>query len=436
MDSPEARDLRLDDPEADLRMVSTDSVIRYLPQLLYYPLRGYALPIVVVMGAWLWLCGYAGVFGIPAAGILFGWMGHYFMGVVERTATGHAIPPPLGTEVLFQGDKLRLTLLVVYLTMVLGGTLSMSRTDHPDLSILVFVVGVYLLPAFVAGLALQPTALDAFNPVTLLLFVLHTGVPYLFACLALAGVGFLAVVLAGHVAGAVTSMLTIYVLMFVCHLVGFVSYHRHEELNLAVAVAKPTQASRAAAAQAERMGTLLALVDKHLDAHEPRAARDAILAEDAADVANPRLFHEDLFEALRSRHQDALSLVQGGRLMQLLMRERRLSRALDIYELCLDLSPEFDPAPLTLVSPLAEQAVHDRRLALFGRFAAGVSARHPDSDAAASVQFLKARLQAEQKQDAAALALLTPLLGREAHPWYPRIQALHKALSGLQKPRS
>jgi hypothetical protein len=52
------------------------------------------------------------------------------------------------------------------------------------------------------------------------------------------------------------------------------------------------------------------------------------------------------------------------------------------------------------------------------------------------VQFLKARLQAEQKQDAAALALLTPLLGRESHPWYPRILALHKALSGLQKPRS
>jgi hypothetical protein len=358
------------------------------------------------------------------------------MGVVERTATGHAIPPPMGTEVLFQGDKLRLGLLVLFLIAVLTGTLSMARSDHPDLSILVFAVGVYLLPAFVAGLALQPTLLDALNPLTLLLFVLHTGLPYLFACIALVGVGFLAVVLAGHVAGIITSMLTVYVLMFVCHLVGFVSYHRHEQLNLAVMVAKPTVESRAAEVQAERLKALLKQVDKCLDTHDPRAARDAMLAETGADLANPRLFHEDLFEALRQRHQDALSLVQGGRLLQLLTREKRLGRALDIYELCLDLSPLFDPSPLMLVGPLAEEAVRDKRLPLFGRIAAGVLERHAGSDAAVSVQFLKARLLAEQKQDAAALTLMTPLLGRAGHPWQARIEALHKALAGLQKPRS
>jgi hypothetical protein len=52
------------------------------------------------------------------------------------------------------------------------------------------------------------------------------------------------------------------------------------------------------------------------------------------------------------------------------------------------------------------------------------------------VQFLKAQALVAQKQDGAALALVTPLLGRTAHPWAQRIQALHKALSGLQKPRS
>jgi len=433
MAEDEARDLRLNDPEADQLMVGTEAVWAYLPQLLRYPLRGYALNIVVMMGAWIWLCGYAGIFGIPAAGILFGWMGHYFMGVVSQTASGHAIPPPLGTEVLFQGDKLRLALLVMYITAVLSFTFSLTRTEHPGFALMLFALGVFLLPAFIACLSLEPTAIHALNPLTWVTFVLHTGVPYLIACLMLAGVGFLAVVLAGHLAGVLSGMLTIYLLMFACHLVGFIAYHHHEDLNLAVSVAKPTEESRALEAQAERLRTLLAKVDGSLQVKNPQAARDALLAENSAGLINPRLFNEDVFEALRLRHEDALSLIQGARLIQVLMREKRVSRALDICEQCLDISARFTPEPAALVLPMAEEAVRIQRLRLFEKLAAAVLARWPDGDEAAAVQFLKARQLAEQKQDDAARALLAPLLARESHPWRARIVALHSALSSLQK---
>lgn len=433
MAEDEHRDVRLNDPEADRLMVATEAVWAYLPHLLRYPLRGYALNIVVMMGAWIWLCGYAGVFGIPAASILFGWMGHYFMGVVSQTASGHAIPPPLGTEVLFQGDKLRLALLVMYVTAVLSFTFSLTRAEHPGYALMLFALGVFLLPAFIACLSLEPTAIHALNPLTWLMFVLHTGVPYLVACLALAGVGFLAVVLAGHLAGVLTGMLTVYLLMFACHLVGFIAYHHHEDLNLAVSVAKPTEESRALEAQAERLQALLVDVDAALQAKNPQAARDALLKGNSAGLINPRLFNEDVFEALRARHEDALSLIQGARLIQVLMREKRIGRALDICEQCLDISAQFTPEPPELVLPLAEEAVRAQRLRLFEKLAAAVLARWPEGEAAVAVQFLKARQLAEQKQDDAARALLAPLVARESHPWRARIMALHNALTSLQK---
>jgi hypothetical protein len=72
-------------------------------------------------------------------------------------------------------------------------------------------------------------------------------------------------------------------------------------------------------------------------------------------------------------------------------------------------------------------------MALFARLDTLVEQRLPGTDEAASLQFLKARGLVEQHQDAAALALVTPLLSRENHPWRARIVALHGALSGLQR---
>ncbi len=270
------------------------------------------------------------------------------------------------------------------------------------------------------------------NPLVSLNFVWQTGLPYLLACIILAGVGFLGMVLAGHIAGILTSMVLVYGLLFICHLIGYVAYHRQDQLNLAVTVERPTPESIAAVAQAQRLAALLGAMDKALAAKDPHAARDILLKETGMDLANPRGFHEDLFEALRLRHEDALSLVQGIRLMQLLAHQKRLPRALDICEQCLDVSKDFVPHPPALVVTLAEQAQRDKRSSLFARLDDLVERRLPGSDEAASLQFLKARALAEQRQDAAALALVAPLLTREQHPWRARIVALHTALSGLQ----
>lgn len=429
----DAGDVRLEDPAADQIMVSTPDIWRYLPKLLYYPLRGYALPIVVVIGAIVWILGYAGLFGIAASSIVFGWMGYYSMGVVLRTSQGHAIPPPLGTEVLFEGEKLRLAVLFLYIATVLLLSYAAALPGRHWESVVVFVVGVYLLPAFLGSLALQPDLLTAMNPLVTLRFVWHTGLAYLCACLMLAGIGFLGVFLSGHVAGIVSSMLLVYGLLFVCHLVGYIAYHHQDEIELAVSVQKPTDETRAATAQAQRLAALLAVVDKKLEAKDAPGARDAILKESGAGVVNPRGFHEDLFEALRLRHQDALSLVAGNRLIRYLVEQKRASRALDIGEQCLDVSKDFITDPPGLMVALAEEALRDKRMPVFARLDAQVQGKLPASMEAVSLQFLKARSLAEQRQDAAALAMVAPLVSWTRHPWHARIAALHNALSGIQR---
>ena len=431
--SDEARDVRLDDPEADQLMVSTPELLLYLPRLLAYPVRGYGLFVTVTFGIFLWIIGYAGVWGIPAAGILFGWISYYFMDVVQRTATGHAIPPPMGTEVMFQGDKLRLAMLVGYIGGVMLLTLSARSAGHPGLAALAVCLGIYALPAFLASLALQPDLLSILNPLVLLKFLWHTGFAYLLASLLLAAVGFAGLALAGHLSALSSDILLIYGLIFVSHMVGYVAYHKQDQLGIAVSVERPTEEGLAEQTQAMRVAELLAEVDRHLQANMPNTARDALLSDDGAEQVNPRGFHEDLFEGLRQRHQDALSLVQGQRLIGLLVQQKRLPRALDICEQCLDLDKAFLPTPPASVGLLAEQALKDKRMPLFARLDAAAHARAPGGDAAVSLQFLKAQALVGQKQDAAGLALLTPLLASSAHPWAPRIRALHQALQGMQK---
>jgi hypothetical protein len=429
----EARDVRLDDPEADHLMVSTPELLLYLPRLLAYPVRGYGLFVTVTFGILLWIIGYAGVWGIPAAGILFGWISYYFMDVVQRTATGHAIAPPMGTEVMFQGDKLRLSMLVGYVGAVVLLTLSARSAGHPGLAVLAVCVGIYVLPAFVASLSLQPDILSILNPLVLIKFLWHTGFAYMLASLLLAAVGFAGFALAGKLSALSSDILLIYGLLFVSHMVGYVAYHKQDQLGIAVTVERPTEERLAEQTQATRVAELLGEVDRQLQANMPKAARDVLLSDDGAEQVNPRGFHEDLFEGLRLRRQDALSLLQGTRLIQFLVKDKRLPRALDILEQCLDVSREYLPEPTFLAGLLAEQALKDKRMPLFARLDAAVHARAPQGDEAVSLRFLKAQALVGQKQDAAGLALLTPLLARSGHPWAPRIQALHQALQGMQK---
>ncbi|HET7395099.1 MAG TPA: hypothetical protein VFK12_01530 [Gammaproteobacteria bacterium] len=427
----ESRDLRLHDPEADARMVATASVWRYLPSIIKYPLRGYALGVVVVIGLMFWLFDMAGIFAAAMAPITLGWLAIYMFMIVEETALGHAIAPPLGTEVLEHNDYGRLVLVIAFwLGVAALGSYLMHRGIAQG-SHICMLFGVLVFPAFLVTMALEGSALSALNPLNLLRFIYHTGSSYLLA-VALLSLSYVALAaLSGAVSSLLAHMIVVYFLVMSAHLLGFVTYHRHERLGIEVMVTRPTEERARMAAQQHRLADVLDKAGALSDAGDWDAARD-LLRREPGQVADLRLYHEELYEALCIRGQYDLSLVQGKQLVRCLVVQKRLERALDIYEQCLDVNRRFEPEPLVDCVSLAETALNNRRWPLFEKIVADVPPRHPHSDEAVALQFLNARYLAEyRKQDLAALALLKPLVSHTGHPWHTRIRALYQALEKL-----
>lgn len=421
-------DLKFTDPEADRQLAEATSLWSYLPTLLRYPLRGYALGVVVVLGAMFALAVYAGVFGIAMLGLLFAWLGFYLLEVVGDTASGHALPPALGTEVFSQFEFGRIGLLLGYLIFLVLVPWYFAMFHHRHDAGWLTAAALLICPAFIGLLAVEDHAWQALNPVRLALFIIKTGLAYLLICAVMLVALAVALMLGRHLASILAYMLLLYCLVLLCHALGFIAYHRQDQLGLAVAVTKPTAEGRRNQAQQATLEQLLTTVDSLTASNNSREAAKLILAPVGA-LPQPRIFYQQLFEALRTRKHTALALLTGAHLIGILMREKYVAQALDIYEQCLDLTPIFEPRALDLCVPLAQAALETRRYPLFEKIVAGVGARHIETPAAVSLEFLRARYLAEVRDDdAAALARLQPLLVHTNHPWHMRIAALQRTL--------
>jgi hypothetical protein len=428
-----ARDLRLQDPEANARMVASPSLWRYLPSILLYPLRGYALGVVLVMGLLFWMFDLAGIYAAAMGPITLGWLTIYLFMIVEDTALGHAIAPQLGTEVLGHSDYGRILMVIGFWLVIgaLGGYL--RRNGIPHGYEICMLVGMLLFPAFLVTVALAGSVWSALNPVELMKFIYRTGRGYLLAVTLLCISYVLIAAVTGVVPSLLAHMATIYFLVMSAHLVGFVTYHRHERLGLDVMVERPTEARARLAAQQRQLDATLQQAIALLETRGWDAARE-LLRREPTGLVDVRLYHEELYEALRLRRQYDLSLVEGKQLIRCLVMQKRLDRALDIYEQCLDVNRIFEPEPLGDCVALAEAAFRAKRWSMLETIAADVPPRHPGSVEAVTLQFLRARFLAEiRKQDGQALSILTPLVTQTEHPWHGRILALYQALKLLTK---
>lgn len=428
MDRDSNSSVKFQDSAADRHMAEAASLWSYLPQLLRYPVRGYALGVLVVLGALLALTFQAGVFGLAMLALLACWLCFYALEVVGDTASGHALPPPLGTEVFSEFDFGSIGLLLAYLVFLEMVPAYFAVFHHQSAARWLAIVMLFFLPAFIALLAMEDRFWQALNPVKLVLFIWRTGFAYLMICAVMIPALAIAIVLGRHLVSALAYMLLLYCLILACHTLGFVAYHRQDQLGLSVATDKPTQETRQAEARQAALNRLLQNIDRLAAQNHAHAAAVLVLAP-AVTPLQARVFHEQLFEALRARRHMALALLAGAKLMEVLLEEMRRERALDIYEQCLDIAWRFEPRRLADGVPLAETALQIRRFGLFEKIVAGISARHPGTDITISLQFLSARYLAEiRKDDAAALAALQPLLAAQAHPWHTRITALHRVL--------
>lgn len=413
------------DPAADRRMAETPNLAKYLPRILLYPLSGHALATLLLLGTFLWL-GMQSIFGIALLAIAAPWTFHYAEAVIDQTAAGRATPPQFGGEMIFLGSNFGALRPLLGIALAVSGW-KFARAYGPDAEIAALAVAAFLLPAWMLLVATHDSLLVAFNPAKLIGAIVGIGVTYFAVCLILALAAAGVVVSVGTGVQPVAIFGSIYLWLMTFHLLGYVAYHRAEQLGFPVKTPAPTEASRAMERQSERVAAVLRGVDAALNARDLDGAGRALLS-DPGGPADPRLFHEELFEELQRRRNVALVHLQGQRLVSLLVREKRLARALDIAETCFDAHRDFAPDTGAQAVALADAALQARREGLFQRLTHDAATRYAGTPTAVSLQFLAAKQACDKRDEARARELLRPLLAQKDHPQHRQIAAFAKAL--------
>lgn len=416
------------DPDEYLRSVT--HVAGYWREIARYPLYPQALVTLILLGLLPWVAVYGGWIGVLGAALGAGFLMQYLISVVQETALGRAHPPAMLDEIIAQPGYLRLCLLLIYIGAFAGLGLAAAWTG---LSLLVYLslgVALALLPAYVAVLAVSDDFREAGNLLRLRHFIFNTEGGYFILGLPMIVLGWLGYGCGGGVSSLLCYLAASYLLMALSHLLGFVACHHYAELNAEAALLRQGEDTRRRNAQHETLQVLLKEIDTLTGAGDPRTACD-IMFREQPNLTNPLQFHEDLYQALRARDLDVLTLVQGKRLIHMLMQVRHVGRALTVYEQCLDISTFFKPWEMRGVLQLAEAALQERRLQCFDKIVTSVVLLYPDGPETVSLQFRRARYLLEvERNESAALAALRPLLTAEAHPLHQRITALYQALQG------
>jgi hypothetical protein len=415
------------DDDADDRLAGTPSALAYLPQLLAYPLTGFCPPVMGLVSVFFAL-GMQSLFGIPLLVFSVTWMLQYLMTVIEQTAHGHAVPPPLSGDALFLDGwrtfkTLCLPLLAVSACTALAGS-------APGAARTIAALAAFVMPAYLFSLAIDGDLASALNPLRWLKVMTGLGSAYLLPCLLLAIGAASLMWMSRTVSLGLVAFAFCYLLFLTAHLLGFVAYHRRDVIGLDTHVDDPGD-KRLRAQQAEKLDAVLARVDERLKAGELEPAVQALLDEPGGPF-NLRGFHEDVFERIATRGSPELMHAQGRRLIGVLLDEKRDHRALEVFETCENRHPGFEPAKPSQSLRLVQEALAARLFDRFEALVARLEASHPGSPEAVSAAFLRARYVSEQcGDDARAREILKPLLAARAHPQHAQIMAFARALAQI-----
>jgi hypothetical protein len=414
------------DAAADRRMADTGSLLAYLPRILVYPLRGHAPGALLLFTVCLWF-GMQSVMGIALFAIGAPWVFHYAEAVIDQTANGRATPPRFGGDMIFLGSRWSAFRPLVGVGFIAGGWF-LLRDHGPAAQFAVLVAGAVLFPAFMLALTVRNSMFAALNPVYLLETMARVGRVYFVICGVLSAVAATIVYNANQTLQFGLLFVAIYLWLMSFHLLGYIAFHRAEQIGLHETGGATTDFSRRMEEQTARFAVVLRNVDAALNAGNLDAAARALCA-DPGGPADVRLYHEELFEQMQRRRKVELIHLQGQRLITRLLWEKRAERALDAAETCFDAHRDFTPEHGAQAVTLAAAALKARRLGLFERLTHDAATRHAGTPTAASLLFLTAQYQCDVRRDEArAREILTPLLAQTKHPQHRQFAAYAKAL--------
>lgn len=435
--------------ELDRKLIEADSIWSYLPNLLLYPLRGVSLFVIMFFGALAWAFSISII--IFSIYLLFFSVAllHYFFSILENTIYGRGSPPDLGSSEFFNldGRPEKLTT-VAFLYLTVAGIL--FANEFHALANVIGAISFFLLPACAVLVAVHEPFWIYGNPYHLASFALAAGPGYwLFAGIFAIGATFVLDVLAltgisvwegspadllfspRSLQSMVVFMFTLYFSYLLAHMLGFIIHHRHEELNIKPLVRAKSGDERQNDDLHDHIDRLWNRVDRAIRSKNLEEAKN-ILMRDEGPGENLHLYHEELFERTCESKVGLLIFNQGRRLIDFMVREKRFDRALDIVELCLDKTTQFEAGQPEVVVKLANMALTNHRYALFERILGPAMEWYVGKPEFVDLVLLKTRYLVDVKSDeTGALAELERLDVDRSHPLKAKVEGLINALRNI-----
>lgn len=384
-----------------------------LPKVFAYPLSPSALVYILILSSISSLIGFNSIFkGLLQLVILVVFC-RYAYAALENSAQGHLKPPDVTSELVSGAMGLPFKQLLVF--FIMGFAVVLAGGVAGPLGMLIMGGLVYIwMPASVMELATSHSLMDAINPFRLTSAIRAIGWPYallwLFLLMLSAGSNALQSLLLRGVGGAlalfVFSVISMYFLLAMFHLMGYVIYQYHESLGYPVIVDfDSTPEAKSAQNQAQNHPVLnqIAMLLHEGKSDEARRLLKDKIAQDRGDLELRKQYHKLLL--LSGEHGVLIEHAQSY--LTLLLADKRTRPAAELVRDCQSAVPDFKLTNPDHVYPLMQELKAMREAKQAVRLAQNFHQRHPKHADLPAVYLLAAKTLCEDlRQDIQARKIL------------------------------
>lgn len=393
-----------------------------LPHIFTYPAHADALIKIAAFSIAAAIAFYLPFSFILVPLVWFGFIAYCF-GILERTARGHLVAADFISNRTDRDYRPLKQVVIFFILMVVAGLAEAYLGNVAGQVALVIVA--FVLPAAIMVLALDEKILSAINPLRLAATIAGIGLPYFalwaFLFLLLQGQqhlgGLFEAVFGEWLSDFVGDVITMYFLVSMYYLMGYALYQNHEALGVdvhvdpAAAQRQMKQAARGKPAEPDLLGP-----------ETQQLLSEAKLSEAATRIEN-RLRREWDNNKLHDQYLKVLLLEGNPRsigrevneYVGKLIREKKVARAVEVYEAAKKKVPDLLLTDATQILPLATQASELRREATAFELVKGFDKRFPEHEDIPGVYFLAGKIMLERRHDyAMAQRIFQTLL--QKHP--------------------
>ena len=389
-----------------------------IPRFFIYPFNLTALAYIMVLALLSVVLFKPNLLAMLMQVVLFLVFLRYAYAVLNHTALGHMTPPPVNISMVTDGLEMPFKQLGVYIFMGIVVAL-LSSFLGAVVATIYLVVMLVCIPATAMVIAIENSFVRAINPLALISIVTRIGWSYLILCIFLlilwGGTSVVMEVLGGgqrsiHVLLLVYNLVSMYFLLVMYHMMGYVIYQYHEELGFQVEIDAEEQPELRQRAGAVGI----------TPAHHPviGEAEITVLQDGLAKNALDLEIQERLHKLLKIGKQTKLLVETAPVYICNLLAQNHARKAADVYADAFAVAPAFKLTAPEQVFPIASELKQAGRAKAALAAMDGFAKQFPAHNDIPKLYFLAAKVLCENfKQDQKARGILEQLLAR--YPQHP-----------------